>query len=147
MITTLFAQLADAFLPSIVKTWVMTTELTSAQAADVLVNTAIKNGFLRDREKPLTGSAINEWGIRKSVPRWAMQAALSMLLENGWVPKAHAEWAGFASIFTLSIKTNDCDLLLSLLPAGFDRDVAAGWLCAALENDAHYRARKKRVST
>lgn len=146
MITIPFAQLTDTFLPSIVKTSGMISELTSAQAADVLANTAIKNGFLRGRERPLTGSAINEWRIRKSAPRWAMQAALSMLLKSGRVPKEHAEWAGFASIFTLSIKTNGCSLLLSLLPAAFDRDVAAGLLCAALENDAHYRARKKRVS-
>jgi hypothetical protein len=140
-----FAQLAEEFLPRIVKTWVMTTELTSAQAADVLVDTAIKNGFLQDRGRPLTGAAINEWGIKNNTPRWGMQAAMSMLLENGWMPKEHAEWAACASILTLTIKSKDCELLLSLLPPTFDRDVAAGWLYAALENDAHYRTRKKRI--
>lgn len=139
----LFADLADQFLSVIVKTWAMRTDFTSAEAADVLVTTAIQNGFLRDRARPLLGSTLNEWGKDKSAPRWAMQCAMTLLLADEWRPTTYAEWAAFASLFIMGVNVESLEPVLEQLPAGMDKDIAAGWICAASENAARYHDRKK----
>ncbi|EMF07170.1 hypothetical protein [Serratia marcescens] len=144
MIKVLFADQAEQFLPSIVKTWIMRTDLTSAKAADVLVATAIHHGFLRDRERPLLGNTINAWGKSKKTPRWAMQSAMVMLLDDGWRPETHAEWAAFAELFIMTVNVEMLEPVLALLPEGMDKDIASGWICAAVEDAARYQDRKNR---
>lgn len=140
----LFAGQADRFLSVIVKTWVMRTPLTSAEAADVLVATAIQHGFLRDRVRPLPGNTLNEWGKNNNTPRWAMQSAMTLLLADEWRPGTPAEWAAFAALFVMALNTEMLEPVLEALPVGMDKDIAAGWICAATENAARYHDRKNR---
>lgn len=144
MSKSLFAEQAEQFLSVIVKTWVMSTNLTSANAADVLVSTAIHNGFLRDRERPLLGNTINAWGKSKKAPRWAMQSAMTMLLNEGWLPKIHSEWAAFAALLIMTVNVDTLESILDLLPEKMDKNIAAGWICAAVEDAARYQDRKNR---
>lgn len=144
MIKPLFDDLAEQFLSAIVKTWVMRTNFTSAEAADVLVATAIQYGFLRDRERRLLGNTLNAWGKNKETPRWAMQSALALLLNDGWRPAAHSEWAAFATLFVMTVNAEELVPVLEQLPDGMDKEIAAGWICAALEEAARYRDRKKK---
>lgn len=67
----LFADLAEQFISVAVKTWVIRSKLPAAAAADVLLTTAIQQGFLEDRGRPLLGNTLNEWGRNKKYPRWA----------------------------------------------------------------------------
>lgn len=140
----LFADQSEQFLSIIVKTWVMRTGYTSAEAADILVATAIKHGFLRDRERPLPGNTLNAWGKSKKTPRWAMQSAMALLLADAWRPSTHAEWAAFASLFIMTVNSDVLESVLETLPAGMDSSIAAGWICAATENAARYHDGKKR---
>ncbi|MCS4320727.1 hypothetical protein M2407_005101 [Serratia sp. BIGb0234] len=140
----LFANQADQFLSVIVKTWVMRTTLTSAEAAAVLVATAIQHGFLRDRVRPLLGNTLNDWGKNNSAPRWAMQTAMALLLADEWRPGTHAEWAAFAALFVMTLNAEMLEQALEALPVGMDKDIAAGWICAATENAARNHDRKNR---
>jgi hypothetical protein len=140
----LFADQADQFLSVIVKTWVMRTTLTSAEAADVKVATAIQHRFLRDRVRPLLGNTVNDWGKNNSAPRWAMQSAMALLLADEWRPGTHAEWAAFAALFVMGLNAEMLEPALEALPVGMDKDIAAGWICAATENAARYHDRKNR---
>nr|WP_241390777.1 hypothetical protein [Serratia proteamaculans]ULG15728.1 hypothetical protein 495p1_00121 [Serratia proteamaculans] len=140
----LFANQADQFLSVIVKTWVMRTTLTSAEAADVLVATAIQHGFLRDRVRPLLGNTLNDWGKNNSAPRWAMQSAMALLLADQWRPGTHSEWAAFAALFVMTLNAEMLEPALEALPVGMDKNIAAGWICAATENAARYHDRKNR---
>lgn len=143
----LFAEQAEQFLSVVVKTWAMRTTFTSAEAADVLVQHAVKSGFLRERGRLLPGSTLNCWGRNKDAPRWAMQSAMSMLLADGWLPDDNTEWAAFAALFIMSNGGESLELVLKKLPAGIDTEIAAGWLCAASENAARWRERKKVMKT
>lgn len=140
----LFADQASSVLSTIVKTWAMRTNYTSAAAAEVLVATAVEKGFLRDREKLLTGSLLNAWGRKKKAPRWAMQSAMAMLIDDGWQPVTNAEWAAFASLYIMTVNADTLALALERLPVGMDRAIAAGWICAAAENAARYYEGKHR---
>ncbi|MBH3259190.1 hypothetical protein I5P78_22560 [Serratia marcescens] len=139
----LFADLAEQFLSVAVKTWVIRSELPAAAAADVLFTTAIQQGFLEDRGRPLLGNTLNEWGKNKKYPRWAIQSAMALLLADGWKPVTHPEWAAYAAIHVQSKKGRSLTQLLDVLPEGLDIDVAAGWICAATEDAARYHERKK----
>ncbi|MDP0522223.1 hypothetical protein QOT19_23150 [Serratia marcescens] len=139
----LFADLAEQFLSVAVKTWVIRSELPAAAAADVLLITAIQQGFLEDRGRPLLGNTLNEWGKNKKYPRWAIQSAMALLLAGGWKPVTHSEWAAYAAIHVQSKKGGALTQLLDVLPEGLDIDVAAGWICAATEDAARYHERKK----
>lgn len=139
----LFADLAEQFLSVAVKTWVIRSELPAAAAADVLLTTAIQQGFLEDRGRPLLGNTLNEWGKNKKYPRWAIQSAMDLLLADGWKPVTHSEWAAYAAIHVQSKKGGALTQLLDVLPEGLDIDVAAGWICAATEDAARYHERKK----
>lgn len=139
----LFADLAEQFLSVAVKTWVIRSELPAAAAADVLLTTAIQQGFLEDRGRPLLGNTLNEWGKNKKYPRWAIQSAMVLLLADGWKPVTHPEWAAYAAIHVQSKKGRSLTQLLDVLPEGLDIDVAAGWICAATEDAARYHERKK----
>ncbi|MDL4454844.1 hypothetical protein QRZ34_27900 [Klebsiella michiganensis] len=100
----LFADLAEQFLSVAVKTWVIRSELPAAAAADVLLTTAIQQGFLEDRGRPLLGNTLNEWGKNKKYPRWAIQSAMALLWADGWRPITHPEWAAYAAIHVQSKK-------------------------------------------
>ncbi|MDQ9388632.1 MULTISPECIES: hypothetical protein [Serratia] len=139
----LFADLAEQFLSVAVKTWVIRSELPAAAAADVLLTTAIQQGFLEDRGRPLLGNTLNEWGKNKKYPRWAIQSAMALLWADGWKPVTHPEWAAYAAIHVQSKKGGSLTQLLDVLPGGLDIDVAAGWICAATEDAARYHERKK----
>ncbi|WP_368927344.1 hypothetical protein [Serratia marcescens] len=139
----LFADLAEQFLSVAVKTWVIRSELPAAAAADVLLTTAIQQGFLEDRGRPLLGNTLNEWGKNKKHPRWAIQSAMTLLWADGWKPVTHPEWAAYAAIHVQSKKGGSLTQLLDVLPEGLDIDVAAGWICAATEDAARYHERKK----
>lgn len=139
----LFADLAEQFLSVAVKTWVIRSELPAAAAADVLLTTAIQQGFLEDRGRPLLGNTLNEWGKNKKYPRWAIQSAMALLWADGWRPVTHPEWAAYAAIHVQSKKGGALTQLLDVLPEGLDIDVAAGWICAATEDAARYHERKK----
>ncbi|WP_171455214.1 hypothetical protein [Serratia marcescens] len=139
----LFADLAEQFLSVAVKTWVIRSELPAAAAADVLLTTAIQQGFLEDRGRPLLGNTLNEWGKNKKYPRWAIQSAMALLWADGWKPVTHPEWAAYAAIHVQSKKGGSLTQLLDVLPEGLDIDVAAGWICAATEDAARYHERKK----
>ncbi len=139
----LFADLAEQFLSVAVKTWVIRSELPAAAAADVLLTTAIQQGFLEDRGRSLLGNTLNEWGKNKKYPRWAIQSAMALLLTDGWKPVTHPEWAAYAAIHVQSKKGGSLTQLLDVLPEGLDIDVAAGWICAATEDAARYHERKK----
>ncbi|MGL1813905.1 UNVERIFIED_CONTAM: hypothetical protein GPA08_22170 [Serratia marcescens] len=139
----LFADLAEQFLSVAVKTWVIRSELPAAAAADVLLTTAIQQGFLEDRGRPLLGNTLNEWGKNKKYPRWAIQSAMALLWADGWKPVTHPEWAAYAAIHVQSKKGGSLTQLLDVLPDGLDIDVAAGWICAATEDAARYHERKK----
>ncbi|CAK8742623.1 hypothetical protein SODG_005877 [Sodalis praecaptivus] len=139
----LFADLAEQFLSITVKIWVMRSELTLAEAANVLLATAVQYGFLKDRRRPLFGNTLNEWGKNKKYPRWAIQSAMALLIADGWRPTTHPEWAAFAALFVQSNKVDSLGLSLKTLPSGMNTDIAAGWICAATEDAARYHYRKK----
>ena len=139
----LFADLAEQFLSVAVKTWVIRSELPAAAAADVLLTTAIQQGFLEDRGRPLLGNTLNEWGKNKKYPRWAIQSAMALLWADGWRPVTYPEWAAYAALHVQSKKGGSLTQLLDVLPEGLDIDVAAGWICAATEDVARYHERKK----
>lgn len=100
----LFADLVEQFLSVAVKTWVIRSELPAAAAADVLFATAIQQGFLEDRRRPLLGNTLNQWGKNKKYPRWVIQSAMALLLGDGWKPVTHPEWAAYAAIHVQSKK-------------------------------------------
>lgn len=83
----LFADLAEQFLSVTVKTWVMRSELTLAEAADVLLATAVQYGFLEDRGRPLFGNTLNEWGKTRNTRDGPYKALWhSLLLMDGGQP-------------------------------------------------------------
>ncbi|MDB6375015.1 hypothetical protein [Photorhabdus bodei] len=141
-----FSVLSGAFRARLVKTLIMSTDLSASAGAALLNSVALENGFIR-REKPVPASALAEWSKENSTPLWAALAALTLLLNKGWVPISNEEWAGFASLFIKRQKSKDLDELLDVLPAQFDKSIAAGWISAAIEENKCYKVTKaKRVT-
>jgi len=62
---------------------------------------------------------------------------------NGFQPETHEDWAGFASLLFKLTPDVKLDNLGEFLPEGIDPHKASGWIAAAIEEDHHYRARKK----
>lgn len=137
-----FSQMSAAFRARIVKTWHMSTDHSSAEAATFLNDIAVENGFVR-RAKPVPGSALGEWGKTGITPLWAALAALVLLIQNGWQPATNEEWAGFSALYIQLRKSKELPALTDSLPASIAADIAAGWLCAAIEEDERYRLTKK----
>ncbi|CAI2536097.1 hypothetical protein [Serratia ficaria] len=137
-----FSVLSGAFRARVVKTWSMSIDSTQAEAAVILTEEALKQGYIR-RDKPVKGTTLAEWSKEQSTPLWAALAAISLLLQQQWTPKTHEEWAGFASLYIKMNKSTELDTLLDGLPVQIDPVIVAGWLCAAVEDDLCYRAIKR----
>ncbi|CNI65996.1 hypothetical protein AB8896_21135 [Yersinia enterocolitica] len=144
MTNTPFSELSRAFRARVVKTWIMSTEFSAAVGAEVLKDAGVKHDFVR-RENPVLGSSLAGWAKDGHTPLWASQSALVLLLENNWTPVSHEDWAGFSSIFIKIHRDAEFGILLDSVPTSIDKDVAAGWLSAAIEEDARYRVSKKKV--
>lgn len=142
MKVTPFSQMSGVFRARIVKTWHMASTHSPAAAAEILNDVAVDMGFVR-RAKPVPGSALGEWGKSGVTPLWAALAAFVLLLKNGWQPANNEEWAGFAALYIQLNKTKELSALLVELPDSFDQEKAAGWVCAAIEEDERYRLAKK----
>lgn len=139
-----FSQMSGAFRARIVKTWHMSSDHSSTEAAARLNDIAVENGFVR-RAKPVPGSALGEWGKTGVTPLWAALAALVLLIKNGWQPVTNEEWAGFSALYIQLRKSKDLVVLTDTLPASITADLAAGWLCAAIEEDERYRLTRKAI--
>lgn len=137
-----FTELAVRFRGSVINIWVLSATGTAAEKAAFLTEHARRRGLI-SRDTPVPGSALNEWGKRKLSPMWAALAAFDLLIKNGWKPDTDAEWAGFAALLIKLRPDDDWGAICSSLPEGIPRDVAAGWLVAAIEEDHHYRTCKR----
>ncbi|WP_042820430.1 hypothetical protein [Yersinia wautersii] len=146
MTNTPFSELSRAFRARVVKTWIMSTDLSAAAGAEMLKDTGVKHDFVR-RDNPVLGSSLAGWAKDGHTPLWASQSALVLLLEKNWSPVSHEDWAGFAAIFIKIHRDADFETLLDSVPASIDRDIAAGWLSAAIEEDARYKVSKKKART
>ncbi|CNL76097.1 MULTISPECIES: hypothetical protein [Yersinia] len=146
MTNTPFSELSRAFRARVVKTWIMSTDFSAAVGAEVLKDTGVKHDFVR-RENPVLGSSLAGWAKDGHTPLWASQSALMLLLEKNWIPVSHEDWAGFAAIFIKIHRDAELGALLDSVPASIDRDIAAGWLSAAIEEDARYKVSKKKAKT
>ncbi|AOM41000.1 hypothetical protein [Xenorhabdus hominickii] len=126
--------MSSSFRAKVVKIWIMRTNLSAAQGAELLTSVAVNNGFIR-RDKPVFGATLTSWTMGKvETPLWAAKAALLMLLESEWMPSNDEEWSGFATIFlTMSKSTQLTDLLIQLPQHIADHIAVTGWLCAAIE--------------
>ncbi|WP_455865331.1 hypothetical protein [Pantoea agglomerans] len=137
-----FTEMATVFRTRIVKQWAMKQDDAASSSACFLTEHARRTGLIK-RERSITGSAMAEWGRRQETPLWAALAAFDLEITSGWRPHSNEEWAGFASLYLKIKKTTELDSLLEGLPEGMDGTIAAGWLAAAVEEDQHYRSRKK----
>lgn len=142
MKVTPFSQMSGIFRARIVKTWHMSSDHSSTTAAAYLNDIAVNSGFVR-RAKPVSGSALGEWSKTGITPLWAALAALVLLIQNGWKPATNEEWAGFSALYIQLRKSKDLAILTDTLPATITAEHAAGWLCAAIEEDERYRLTKK----
>lgn len=140
-----FTEMANLFRTHIVKQWAMKQDDTASSTASFLTEHARRTGLIK-RDRSMTGSAMAEWGRRQDTPLWAALAAFDLEINSGWRPHSKEDWAGFASLYLKMKKSTELDSLLEGLPEGMDGTIAAGWLAAAIEEDQHYRARKKKVS-
>jgi hypothetical protein len=140
-----FTEMATVFRTRIVKQWAIKQDDAASSSACFLTEHARRTGLIK-RERSITGSAMAEWGRRQETPLWAALAAFDLEITSGWRPHSKEEWAGFASLYLKMKKTTELDSLLEGLPEGMDGTIAAGWLAAAVEEDQHYRSRKKQVS-
>lgn len=134
--------MTSGFRTRIVKQWTMKQPGSPAEIASRLTELAKKLG-LAHRHRSLPGAALAEWSRDNDTPLWAALTAFSAELTAGWRPDNQADWAGFAALYLKKNKSTELDVLLSGLPDDFDKPVAAGWLAAAIEEDLHYRTRKK----
>ncbi|QMD64609.1 hypothetical protein HVZ37_22620 (plasmid) [Citrobacter sp. RHB35-C17] len=143
MKTTPFTEMAMLFRGHIVKQWSLAQSGTPSQNAATLTDAAIQNGYVT-RSRPVPGAAIAEWVLKpNNTPLWAAQTALKLMLETGWRPGTSLEWCGMAALFYKANRNYSLNELLTRLPASIDKLTAAGWLTAAIEEEAHYRSSRK----
>lgn len=140
MKTTPFTRMASLFRGHIVKLWALTQTDSPSVVAEKLTAAALTLGFIV-RTRPVPGTSLTEWALKpETTPYWAAQTALTLMLESGWVPVSSVEWCGTAALFYRINKQSSLDELLQRLPSVLDKSVAAGWLAAAIEEDAFYRS-------
>lgn len=139
-----FQQLSAQFRGDIVSMWVRGEDVSPAEAAKILTVHA-RNLNLISRELAVPGAALNEWNKRKQPPLWAALAAFDLILVRGWRPVSNHEWAGFASLSLKLAPGLTLQTLSEYLPADIDLNIVSGWIAAAIEEEQHYRARKKMV--
>lgn len=139
---TLFSLLASQFRGGIVRKWGISEQKSGADAAQILTEHARQLNLI-SRNQPVPGSALAEWNKRRQSPLWAALAAFDLELKRGWRPETQEEWAGFASLLCKSAPAITLDNLVEYLPADVDPLTASGWIAAAIEEEHHYRARKK----
>lgn len=137
-----FQQLSSQFRGSIVHRWAKVEDQSAADAARTLTEHA-RHLNIVSRELAVPGAALSEWNKRKQPPLWAALAAFDLILKRGWRPVSNEEWAGFASLILKLSPGINLDSLSESLPADIDLHVASGWIAAAIEEDQHYRVRKK----
>ncbi|MNR51561.1 hypothetical protein D3C85_1712490 [compost metagenome] len=93
------------------------------------------------RSRPVPGAALTEWSRKpEGTPLWAAQTALHVVLDQGWCPSSSEEWCGMAALLFKTYRIRSLNELLDQLPEQIDRQTAAGWLIAAIEEDAHFRS-------
>ncbi|MDL9989398.1 hypothetical protein KOL64_22095 (plasmid) [Providencia rettgeri] len=145
MIGTPFSTMATEFRGQIIKTWLLQLSGTATEKSKILCQTAIELG-LTERSKSIPGSALIQWTktTPTNTPLWAAQSALLLLFANEWKPSTHVEWCGMASLLQRLYKKNSIAEMLSYLPKHINKDIAAGWITAAIEEDANFRRHKKR---
>ena len=139
-----FTEMASGFRTRIVKQWAMKQTGSPSVTASQLTGLACELGLV-NRERSVPGTALAEWARTGETPLWAAQAAFSAELKFGWRPVSPEDWAGFASLHFKIYKSMELDMLLSELPDDMDKIVAAGWLAAAVEEDRHFRTKKKLI--
>lgn len=137
-----FSELAATFRRQVVPDLIKVGEYSFSDAAELLSRTATERGFV-ERAVPVPASAVAEWCQSGKTPQWAALAAMSLLLQRSWQPSTPVEWAGFAALHFRMRKSHDLSVLLASIPPSFSADTASGWLAAAIEEDSHYRSRKR----
>jgi len=137
-----FAVLSGQFRGSIVRRWAIGEQKSAADTAQILTDHARRLNLV-SRDMAVPGTALSEWNKRKQPPLWASLAAFDLILKRGWQPETHEDWAGFASLLFKLTPDVKLDNLGEFLPEGIDPHKASGWIAAAIEEDHHYRARKK----
>jgi hypothetical protein len=143
MKSTPFSLMATKFRGQIVKSWSLLQAGTQTEKAAVLTAAAIRLGFIT-RTRPVPGAALADWATSvDGTPFWAAQTALMLMLETGWVPESNLDWCGMAAILFKTNKMNQLEQLIDLLPERIDKRIASGWLTAAIEEDAHFRAARR----
>lgn len=140
--STPFQQLSAQFRGSIVYRWAKDEDQSAAEAARTLTEHARDLNII-SREIAVPGAALSEWNKRKQPPMWAALAAFDLILKRGWRPVSNEEWAGFASLILKLSPCVNLDCLSDSLPEDIDMNIASGWIAAAIEEDQHYRVRKK----
>ncbi|MDT8850253.1 hypothetical protein RN053_07125 [Pantoea dispersa] len=137
-----FTRLAAEFRGNIVRMWAISEQKSAAEAARILTDHARELNLI-SRELAVPGSALTEWNKRKQPPLWAALAAFDLEIKRGWRPVKNEEWAGFASLIIKLVPALTLESLPENLPADVDLTVASGWIVAAVEEEQHYRTRKK----
>lgn len=137
-----FSLLSGQFRGSIVRRWAISEQKSAAEAAQILTDNA-RHLKLISRELAVPGAALSEWNKRKQPPLWAALAAFDLELKRGWRPDTNEEWAGFASLMLKLMPVMKLDNLADCIPEDMDPQIATGWIVAAIEEDHHYRSRKK----
>jgi len=137
-----FACLSGKFRGNIIRQWLIAEQKSGAEAAEVLTSHARQLNLI-SRELAVPGAALSEWNKRKQPPLWAALAAFDLQIKRGWRPENNEEWAGFASLILKLKPVMKIDSLAEHLPSDVDPKIASGWIAAAIEEDHHYRARKK----
>ena len=140
-----FSMLSGEFRSSIVRRWSIGERRSAADAARLLTEHARQLNLI-SRELPVPGAALSEWNKRKQPPLWAALAAFDLELKRGWRPETHEEWAGFAAMLCKLMPVMNLENLDKYLPSDMDPQIASGWIAAAIEEDHHYRVRKKLVA-
>lgn len=135
--------MATLFRGHIVKQWSMTQPDSPSRTAAHLTQAALDFEYVT-RSRPVPGVALTEWSLRPDkTPYWAALTALTLMLDSGWKPTSSLEWCGMAALFFKANRQCSLDELLERLPSSIDPLVAAGWLVAAIEEDAHFRSGRK----
>lgn len=137
-----FSMLSGEFRGNIVRRWVVSEKKSAAEAAQVLTDHARLLNLI-SRDHPVPGAALSEWNKRKQPPLWAALAAFDLELKRGWRPETNGDWAGFASLICKLVPVMNLDNLTDYIPSDMDPQIASGWIVAAIEEEHHYRARKK----
>lgn len=137
-----FSVLSDQFRGGIIRRWAISEQKSAADAAQALTEHARRLNLI-SRDFPVPGAALSEWNKRKQPPLWAALAAFDLELKRGWRPETHEEWAGFSSLLCKLKPSLTLENLAENLPSDMDLLTASGWMAAAIEEDHHYRIRKK----